>query len=151
MCVCVCERERQRERERERERSTLLSKKCDLRAHAHAHTHTMISGYERTHTIMYEVTYNDLMKLFILWLKIIPWFVYIINVCLLIDVNKIYDIPQLSLICKVIYISYCVKYGARCSSVVRAFAHGAMGRQIDPSWSEPIELFPVKASAPRLM
>ena len=22
--------------------------------------------------------------------------------------------------------------GARCSSVVRAFAHGAMGRQIDP-------------------
>ena len=25
------------------------------------------------------------------------------------------------------------KVGARCSSVVRAFAHGAMGRQIDPS------------------
>ena len=24
--------------------------------------------------------------------------------------------------------------GARCSSVVRAFAHGAMDRQIDPSW-----------------
>ena len=24
--------------------------------------------------------------------------------------------------------------GARCSSVVRAFAHGAMGRWIDPSW-----------------
>ena len=24
--------------------------------------------------------------------------------------------------------------GVRCSSVVRAFAHGAMGRQIDPSW-----------------
>ena len=23
--------------------------------------------------------------------------------------------------------------GARCSSVVRAFAHGAMGRRIDPS------------------
>ena len=22
----------------------------------------------------------------------------------------------------------------RCSSVVRAFAHGAMGRRIDPSW-----------------
>ena len=31
--------------------------------------------------------------------------------------------------------------GARCSSVVRAFAHGAMGRRIDPSWGEPIELF----------
>ena len=24
--------------------------------------------------------------------------------------------------------------GARCSFVVRAFAHGAMGRRIDPSW-----------------
>ena len=24
--------------------------------------------------------------------------------------------------------------GVRCSSVVRAFAHGAMGRWIDPSW-----------------
>ena len=25
-------------------------------------------------------------------------------------------------------------WGARCRSVVRAFAHGAMGRRIDPSW-----------------
>ena len=41
--------------------------------------------------------------------------------------------------------------GARCSSVVRAFAHGAMGRQIDPSWGGPIELFLVPASAPRLV
>ena len=39
--------------------------------------------------------------------------------------------------------------GVRCSSVVRVFAHGAMGRQIDPSWSGPIELFLVPASAPR--
>ena len=39
----------------------------------------------------------------------------------------------------------------RCSSVVRAFAHGAMGRQIDPSWGGPIELFLVPASAPRLV
>ena len=31
--------------------------------------------------------------------------------------------------------------GVRCSSVVRAFAHGAMGRRIDPSWGGPIELF----------
>ena len=30
--------------------------------------------------------------------------------------------------------------GARCSSVVRAFAHCAMGRRIDPSWGGPIEL-----------
>ena len=32
-------------------------------------------------------------------------------------------------------------FGARCSSVVRAFAHGAMGRRIDPSWSGHFELF----------
>ena len=41
--------------------------------------------------------------------------------------------------------------GARCSSVVRAFAHGAIGRQINPSWGGPIELFLVPASAPRLV
>ena len=29
--------------------------------------------------------------------------------------------------------------GARCSSVVRVFAHGAIGRRIDSSWSGPIE------------
>ena len=34
-----------------------------------------------------------------------------------------------------------IKRGARCSSVVRAFAHGAMGRPNDPSWGGPIELF----------
>ena len=27
------------------------------------------------------------------------------------------------------------------SSVVRAFAHGAMGRRIDPSWGGPIDYF----------
>ena len=37
------------------------------------------------------------------------------------------------------------------SSVVRAFAHGAMGRRIDPSWGGPIVLFLVPASAPRLV
>ena len=48
--------------------------------------------------------------------------------------------------------SNCQHYwGARCSSVVRAFAHGAMGRRIDPSWGGPIELFLVPASAPRLV
>ena len=26
--------------------------------------------------------------------------------------------------------------------MVRAFAHGAIGRRIDPSWGAPIELFP---------
>ena len=32
--------------------------------------------------------------------------------------------------------------------MVRAFAHGAMGRRVDPSWGGPIELFLVPASAP---
>ena len=35
--------------------------------------------------------------------------------------------------------------------MLRAFAHGAMGREIDPSWGEPIELFLVSASALRLV
>ena len=46
---------------------------------------------------------------------------------------------------------YCLFKPARCSSVVRAFAHSAMGRRIDPSWGEPIELFFVPSSAPRLV
>ena len=33
--------------------------------------------------------------------------------------------------------------------MVRAFAHGAMGRRIDPLWGGPTELFLVPASAPR--
>ena len=33
----------------------------------------------------------------------------------------------------------------------RAFAHGAMGRRVDPSWGGPIELFLVPASVPRLV
>ena len=41
--------------------------------------------------------------------------------------------------------------GARCCSVVRVFAYGAMGRRIDPSWGGPIELFLVPASAPQLV
>ena len=32
--------------------------------------------------------------------------------------------------------------------MVRAFAHGVMGRRIDPPWGGPIELFLVPASAP---
>ena len=50
-----------------------------------------------------------------------------------------------------IWLKTIMRGGARCSSVVRAFAHGAMGRRIDPSWSGPIELFLVPASAPRLV
>ena len=41
--------------------------------------------------------------------------------------------------------------GARCSSVVRAFAHGAMCRRIDPSWDGPIELFLVPSSVPQFV
>ena len=36
--------------------------------------------------------------------------------------------------------------GARCSPVVRAFTHGEMGRRIDPSWGGPSELFLVPRS-----
>ena len=43
-----------------------------------------------------------------------------------------------------------ISLGAIWSSVLRAFAHGAMGRRIDPSWC-PIKLFLVPASAPRLV
>ena len=41
--------------------------------------------------------------------------------------------------------------GVRCSSVVRAFAYGAMGRRIDPSWGGPIELFLVPAGVTKAM
>ena len=41
-----------------------------------------------------------------------------------------------------------LRIGARCRSVVRVFAHGVMGCQIDPSLGGPIELFLVPASAP---
>ena len=46
---------------------------------------------------------------------------------------------------------YIQPLGARCSSVVRAFAHDTMGCRIDSSWDGPIELFLVPASAPRLV
>ena len=36
-------------------------------------------------------------------------------------------------------------------TLVRAFTHGVICCQIDPSWGEPIELFLVPASAPRLV
>ena len=35
--------------------------------------------------------------------------------------------------------------------MVRAFAHGVMGRQIDHSWGGPINLFVIPASVPRLV
>ena len=37
--------------------------------------------------------------------------------------------------CSILFsiMNFCVE-GARCNSVVRPFAHGAMGHQIDPSW-----------------
>ena len=51
----------------------------------------------------------------------------------------------------ILFLSSHILWGARCSSMVRAFAHGAMGRRIDPSRGGPIELFLVPASAPRLV
>ena len=39
-----------------------------------------------------------------------------------------------------------INLGARYNSVVRVFVHGAMGRQIDPLWGGPIELFLIPAS-----
>ena len=38
-----------------------------------------------------------------------------------------------------------------CISVISVVAHGVTGRRIDPSCGEPIELFLVPASAPRLV
>ena len=35
--------------------------------------------------------------------------------------------------------------------MARAFAHDAMGRQIDPSWGGSIDIFLVPAIAPRLV
>ena len=46
-------------------------------------------------------------------------------------------------------LSYSSFQGARCSSVLRAFPHGVMGRLIDPSWGGPIELFLVPARGAR--
>ena len=37
--------------------------------------------------------------------------------------------------------SFVLDFVQACTSVVRAFAHGGMGRRIDPSWGGPGELF----------
>ena len=50
------------------------------------------------------------------------------------------------------YIKKRILVNARNSSTgYPAFAHGAVGRRIDPSWGGPIELFLIPASAPRLV
>ena len=46
-------------------------------------------------------------------------------------------------------LSYFSFQGVRCSSVVRVFAHGAMGRWIVHSWGGPIELFLIPAKGER--
>ena len=56
-----------------------------------------------------------------------------------------------SFYCLMIYYTDILCGGARCSSVVRDLAQSVMGRRIDPSWGEPIELFLVPASAPQLV
>ena len=50
-----------------------------------------------------------------------------------------------------VYKAHQCQIGAICSSAVRACAHGAMGRRIDPSWGGPIKLYLVPASATRLV
>ena len=46
------------------------------------------------------------------------------------DILDIFTDPDVS--CKDVV--HFFMYGARCSSVVRVFAHGVMGRRIDPTW-----------------
>ena len=50
-----------------------------------------------------------------------------------------------------VYMCACMCVGSGMLLRGRAFAHGAMGRRIDPSWGGPIEVFLVPASAPRLV
>ena len=52
------------------------------------------------------------------------WEIFV-NIRLLSDQQLFIAIAHFHLICL---------RGARCSSVVRAFAHGAMGHRINPSW-----------------
>ena len=48
----------------------------------------------------------------------------------------------------ILSVEFVLLQGVRCSSVVRVFAHGAMGCRIDPSWGGSIELFLVPARPP---
>ena len=65
--------------------------------------------------------------------------------------NYCYNVPVKPVACSLLQKYFTLSLGARCSSVVRAFAHGAMDRRIDPLWGGPIELFLVPTSAPRLV
>ena len=65
------------------------------------------------------------------------------------DVEWNFEMEEVSLYVDVASIRCFI--GAKCSSVVRTFAHDAMDCRIDPSGSGPIELFLVPASAPRLV
>ena len=46
--------------------------------------------------------------------------------------RRYYSMIRVRMVVFCVYIR--TKSGAKCSSVGRAFAHGAMGRWIDPSW-----------------
>ena len=75
---------------------------------------------------------------------------YVIQICFNKEINK--DISELAF--AIVCSRQPKTVGARRSSVVRAFAHGAMGRRTNAystSWGGPIELFLVPASAPRLV
>ena len=64
------------------------------------------------------------------------------------QVNLDFNLTLLSQTDYIVYQKHNMHAGVRCSTVVRVFTHGAMGRRIDPSWGGPIELFLVPASAP---
>ena len=54
-----------------------------------------------------------------------------VTICLT-PYNRRYNVLSASL--NKTFLSVSLLLGARCSSAVRAFAHGAMGRLVDPSW-----------------
>ena len=100
-----------------------------------------ISGFDTVHNMPYYVnefvwvSYENERSLS---LKVLQCSTTFSNICL--------RLVSVSVVCFFFFF-----YGASCSSVVRAFAHGAMGCRIDPSWGGPIELFLVPASTPRLV
>ena len=70
--------------------------------------------------------------LILLILKIVSFILYIYISVINVFCAALYAVLKISYI--IVTFKLCHKYGARCSSVVRAFAHSAMGRRIDPSW-----------------
>ena len=90
---------------------------------------------------------NDFLKEILLWPSTFL-FSIVVGVVIIV-VNILLLLLFINIIIR--YIVILIGQGARCSSVVRVFVHGAMGHWIDPSWGGPIELFLIPASAPRMV